>query len=46
MAAIKMKQGGSSSKFVVQDTLPCAEGPYVGKLVESAGRIKLVESRK
>lgn len=39
MAAIKMKQGRSSSKFVVQDTLPCAEGPYVGS-------DKLVESRK
>ena len=39
MAAIKMKQGRSSSKFVVQDTLPCAEGPCVGS-------DKLVESRK
>lgn len=39
MAAVKMKQGRSSSKSVVQDTLPCTEGPY-------ADSDKLAESRK
>lgn len=39
MAAVKIKQGRSSSKSVVQDTLPCTEGPY-------ADSDKLAELRK